>query len=75
MKRLKKIKEETDVKFEKYTDLSYLDEGEPEVTLYVKDRAVGYILVWKDSEQGGREYICLNYEVVYLDTLDKFKIQ
>ena len=72
MKRLKKIKEETEVMFDKYTDLAYLDEGEPEVTLYVKDMAVGYILVWKDIEQDGREYICLNYEIIYLDTIDKF---
>jgi hypothetical protein len=72
---MKRIKEETEIKFEKYTDLSYLDEGEPEVTLYVKDRPVGYVKVWKDSEQDGREYICLNYEVVYLDTIDKFNIE
>ena len=72
---MKRIKEETEIKFEKYTDLSYLDEGEPEVTLYVNDRPVGYVKVWKDSEQDGREYICINYEVIYLDTLDKFKIE
>lgn len=70
--RKKKIKEETEIKFDKYTDLSYLDEGEPEVTLYVKDRPVGVILVWKDSEQEGREYICVNYEMIYLDTIYKF---
>ena len=72
MKR--KIKEETEVKFTQYDQLSYLDEGEPEVTLYVDDRVVGYIKVWKDSEQDGREYICINYEIVYLDTLHKFEL-
>jgi hypothetical protein len=72
---MKRIKEETEIKFERYTDLSYLDEGEPEVTLYVKDRPVGYVKVWKDTEQDGREYICINYEVVYLDTIDKFNIE
>jgi hypothetical protein len=70
MKR--KIKEETEVKFTQYDQLSYLDEGEPEVTLYVDDRVVGYIKVWKDSEQEGREYICVNYEMIYLDTIYKF---
>jgi hypothetical protein len=25
--------------------------------------------VWKDSEMDGREYITLNYEIVYLDEL------
>jgi uncharacterized protein (DUF736 family) len=71
---MKIITEETEVKFEKYTDLSYLDEGEPEVTLYVNDMSVGYIKVWKDIEQDGREYICVNYEVIYLDTIDKFEL-
>lgn len=69
------IKEETEIKFERYTDLSYHDEGEPEVTLYVKDRPVGYIKVWKDSEQDGREYVCINYEVVYLDTINKMEFE
>jgi hypothetical protein len=69
---MKRITEETEVKFEKYTDLSYLDEGEPEITLFNKDMIAGKIKVWKDTEQEGREYICLNYEIIYLDTLDKF---
>lgn len=72
MKR--KIKEETEVKFKDYKQLSYLDEGEPEVTLYVDDRPVGIIKVWLDSEMNNREYICLNYEIVYLDTLNKFSL-
>jgi hypothetical protein len=70
MKR--KIREETEVKFKDYKQLSYFDEGEPEVTLYLNDRIIGYIKVWKDREERGREYICINYEIVYLDTLNKF---
>ena len=73
MKR--KIKEETEVKFTQYDQLSYLDEGEPEVNLYVDDRPVGHIKVWKDSEQEGREYICVNYEIIYLDRLKQTKIR
>jgi len=72
---MKRIKEETEVRFKDYKQLSYLDEGEPEVTLYVDDRPVGIIKVWLDSEMDNREYICLNYEIVYLDTLDKFKVE
>lgn len=68
------ITEETEIKFDEYKQLSYLDEGEPEVTLFVDDMIVGHIKVWKDSEQDGREYICLNYEIVYLDTLNKFEL-
>jgi hypothetical protein len=25
--------------------------------------------VWKDSEMEGREYVCINYEIIYLDEL------
>ena len=69
--KLNRINEETEVIFEKYTDLSYLDEGDVDVLLYVGDEAVGKIKVWKDSEQEGREYICVNYEIIYLDTINK----
>lgn len=68
---MKRILEETDVIFEKYTDLSYLDKGEADVILCVNDKPIGKIKVWKDSEQEGREYICVNYEIIYLDTINK----
>jgi hypothetical protein len=71
----KKIKEEDHIEFTKYEQLTYLDEGEPEVTLYVDDRAVGNIKVWRDSEMDNREYICINYEIVYLDELTETKIK
>lgn len=74
MSRVKKIREEDEVKFSKYDQLSYVDEGEPEVMLYVDDKFMGYIKVWQDSEMDGREYICLNYEIIYLDLISKFKI-
>lgn len=70
----KKIKEEDHVEFTNYKQLTYRDEGEPEVTLYVDDRVVGNIKVWQDSEMQGREYICVNYEIVYLDTLKQTKL-
>jgi len=73
MRNLFRIQEETHIEFEKYTDLSYFDVGDVDVVLYVNDRAVGKIKVWKDTEQEGREYVCVNYEIVYLDTLDEFK--
>lgn len=69
MARLKKILEETEVHFTRYDQMSYYDNDEPEVTLYVDDNPVGQIKVWQDSELQGREYICINYEVVYLDRL------
>lgn len=75
MSKRKKITEECEVKFTDYKQLTYFDEGEPEVILYVDDRSVGNIKVWSDSEMDEREYICVNYEIVYLDTLTKTKIK
>jgi hypothetical protein len=72
---MKRIKEETEVTFNDYKQLAYLDEGNDDVILYVDDRVMGKIKVWLDSEMNNREYICLNYEIVYLDTLDKFKVE
>ena len=66
---MKKILEETEVMFTQYEQLSYHDDDEPEVTLYVDDIAIGVIKVWQDSEMNNREYICINYEIVYLDSL------
>ena len=71
MKNLFRIEEETDVEFEKYTDLSYYDVGDVDVVLCVDKKPIGKIKVWKDTEQEGREYICVNYEILYLDTLEK----
>jgi len=68
---IKLIREEDEVLFDNYSDLSYLDESKTSVRLYVNDEYKGNIKVWKDSEEEGREYICLNYEIVYLDTLTK----
>lgn len=66
------ITEDIEVKFKEYSELAYLDLGEPEVGLYVNSVYVGDIKVWKDSEEDDREYICVNYEVIYLDTIHKF---
>jgi hypothetical protein len=72
MKNLFRIEEETDVEFEKYTDLSYFDEfGDVDVVLCVDKKPIGKIKVWKDRGQEGREYIFVNYKILYLDTLEK----
>ena len=63
------IEEETEVKYQNLDELSYMDFGEDVVALYVKKEFEGDIKVWKDSEMDGREYICINYEIIYLDTI------
>ena len=65
------ITEETEVKFTEHKELSYSDNGGDNVDLYVKDFPVGEIEVFTDRENENREYICLNYTMVYLDTIEK----
>lgn len=55
--------------FKKYSDLSYGDDGANTVELYIKGRFEGDCKVYKDAEEDGREYICINNEIIYLDTL------
>lgn len=75
MRNLFRIEEHSEVEFEKYTDLSYYDVGDVDVVLCVEGKPIGKIKVWKDSEQEGREYVCINYEIVYLDTIDKIDLE
>lgn len=63
------IEEETEVKYQNLDDLTYIDFGEDMIALYVNKQFEGNIKVWKDSEMEGREYICINYEIIYLDTI------
>ena len=67
--------EEDVVTFAEYKQLSYYDDDEPEVMLYVDNKFIGYIKVWLDSDEDDREYICLNYEIVYLDTIQRTNIK
>lgn len=66
-----RIEEEDEVDFVSYDDLSYRDTGGEDVELYHKGECIGHIKVWLDSEMDNREYLCINYTVVYLDTLKK----
>ena len=65
------IEEETEVKYQNLDELSYIDFGDNMIALYVNKQFEGDIKVWKDSEMDGREYICINYEIIYLDTIKK----
>lgn len=68
---MKIIQEETNVDYRHISDLSYVDNGGKFVTLFNNGNLIGKIKVWKDSQEDGREYIALNYEIIYLDTLTK----
>ena len=66
--RINLIEEYDIVNFERYDQLSYQDKGVV-VELFVNDFYVGDMEVWGDSEVGGREYVCINHEIIYLDEL------
>jgi len=66
-----KITEETEVKYTNENELSYQDTGDDDVSLYINNVYEGEVEVWTDRENDDREYIILNYEMVYLDTITK----
>lgn len=68
---VKIIQEHDEVKYRNLEDLSCFDAGNDFVALYVNKEYEGDIKVWRDSEMDGREYVCINYEIVYLDTIKK----
>ena len=51
------------------SELSYYDTKQELIDLYKKDLLVGYVEVWTDRENSNREYIVINNEIVYLDTI------
>ena len=65
---MKIIKEETNVDYKSLDELSYVNDG-LYVQLYVNKELVGKVKVFLDSEEDNREYICINYEIIYLDTI------
>jgi len=70
---MKQIEEEDFVDFTKYEQLSYKDNEGDNVELFKDGELLGGIKVWLDSEMDDREYICINYTIVYLDTLAEWK--
>ena len=66
------ITEDTHINYAHLSQLSYVDDDQKHVDLFVGDDYVGEIKVWLDSEEDDREYICLNHEIIYLDTITKF---
>lgn len=68
MDELNLLTEEDTIHFDKYEQLSYQNKGSL-VELFVDDFYIGDMKVWQDSEMDNREYLTINYEIVYLDTL------
>ena len=66
------INEENEVNFKSYDQLSYANKGDL-IELYIDSNYVGDVKVWKDSQMNDREYITINHEIIYLDTLTNKK--
>jgi len=52
-----------------YKDLSYIDKEETYIQLFHKGVLVENMEVWTDRENERREYILVNSEIIYLDTI------
>lgn len=64
------IDEEWEVEYQTQDELSYEPYIDGYVELYVDGFYEGVCQVWYDNEMNGREYIVLNYTIIYLDTLN-----
>ena len=63
------ITEVDEVDYTNDEQLSYEPMLEGFVELYVDDFYIGDCEVWLDAEMDSRQYITLNYTIVYLDTI------
>ena len=67
------INEEDEVNFKSYEQLSYANKGHL-IELYIDCNYEGDVKVWKDSQLNDKEYIAINHEIIYLDTLSNKNI-
>ena len=61
--------EELELKFGNYSQLSFEDLGEEYVQLFLDNESIGLVEVSTDVENQKREYIIVNHEIIYLDTI------
>ena len=64
-----KYTEELELKFENYSQLSFEDLDEEYVQLFIDNESIGLVEVSTDVENQRREYIIVNHEIIYLDTI------
>ena len=67
---MKKYSDDLSLDFKDYDQLSYEDCGDATyIELFLDGNSVGLVEVYTDVENEEREYICINYEMIYLDTM------
>ena len=66
---MRKHTEELELKFKNYSQLSFEDLGEEYVQLFLDNESIGLVEVSTDVENQNREYIIVNHEIIYLDSI------
>lgn len=66
---MKKLPEHEEVYFRCYEELSYEDYGSEYIDLYERDNFLGAAFV--NTEENGREFIYLNWQILQSDTIIK----
>ncbi len=64
-----KYKDDFNLDYVNLIDLEYIDNETDYIRLYFMGNFVGDLYVYTDWENEKREYICINYEIIYLDTI------
>lgn len=59
------------LEFESYDQLAYFDNGREDVMVFLNGNYHTDAEVYTDRGNDNREYICINNEIVYLDTIKK----
>ena len=67
--------EEFQLDYKDLSELSYKDTKEEYIILFHNNKEVCDIEVFTDIENKKREYILINYELVYLDTIKKLEVE
>ena len=68
---MEKYHDNLQLEFENYSQLSFEDLGEEYIQVFMNDKSIGLVEVSTDIENQKREYIIINYEILYLDTIKK----
>ena len=66
--------EDFTLEYENLEDITYYDNYGEYIDIFHKGNLVAELLVYHDGENDNREYVCINNEVIYLDTLNHYKV-
>ena len=66
---MSKVKTTIDLKFSNYNELSFKDNKDYYIEVLLKEELISLVEVYTDLENENREYIIINYEMIYLDTI------